>query len=168
MPLEMYSHFLISHYGWVLELLSHKCNVHVVYTIVAVIDFMLEMQKVKDLRILDLWWAVGNTLKADFSRLTKACLSVNARKWSWFEQTAALWSRLSPALDTSHIVPRPPAPPLFNPQTATAWPQKSDPEAPGCSPRHLPTFHPFTGWASGRWGGADKEARVGCCEAWTR
>lgn len=45
--------------------------------------------------------------------LRRGCLSVNARKLSWLEQTAALWSRLSPALDTSHIVPRPPAHPCL-------------------------------------------------------
>lgn len=40
-------------------------------------------------------------------------------------------------------------------------PQKSDPpRAPCCSPRYLPTFHPFIGRASGRWGGTDEEAGV--------
>lgn len=48
--------------------------------VVTVIDFMLKMQKVKDSRIMDLWWAVGNTLKADCGRLRQAWLSVIARK----------------------------------------------------------------------------------------
>lgn len=46
----------------------------------AVTDFMLKMQKVKDSRIMDLWWAVGNTLKADCSRPAQPRQSVIAHK----------------------------------------------------------------------------------------
>lgn len=51
-----------------------------VNAIVAVIDFMLKMRKVKDSRIMDLWWAVGNTLKADCGCPSQAWLSVIAHK----------------------------------------------------------------------------------------
>lgn len=51
-----------------------------VNAIVFVIDFMLKISKVKDSRIMDLWWAVGNTLKADCGRLSQAWLSVIAHK----------------------------------------------------------------------------------------
>lgn len=47
-----------------------------VESIVTIIDFMLDMQKVKDSRIMDFWWAMGNTLKADCGHLRQTCLSV--------------------------------------------------------------------------------------------
>lgn len=139
---------------------------------VTVIDFMPKMQKVKDSRIMDLRWAAGNTLKADCERLRRAWLSVIARKWSWLGETAALWSRLSPSLDTSHIVPptTTTTTPLssFHPKIATARPLRNlTPQLLAAPPRHLPTSHPVTGWASGRWGGTDEEARVGCCQVLT-
>lgn len=113
---------------------------------VTAIDFMPKMQKVKDSRIMDLRWAAGNTLKADCERLRRAWLSVIASKWSWLGETAALWSRLSPSLDTSHIVP-PTTTPLssFHPEIATARPLRNltprllaaPPQAPANLSPHL-------------------------------
>lgn len=163
--------YLRRNYRKVLDFKSHKCTVHFVDTAVTVIDFMFKMQKVKDSRIMDLRWVVGNTLKADCDRLRQEWLPVIAHKWSWLGETAALWSRLSPALDIhSPYYPSPPSRPCsLHPKTASAWPHRNlTPEAPCCSPRHLPTFHPFIGRASGRWGGTDEEAGVGCCEVLTR
>ena len=71
---------LFHNHSSVLELESDKWHCTLVDAVVTVIDFMLEMQKVKDSRIMDLWWAVGNTLKADCVRPRQAWLSVSARK----------------------------------------------------------------------------------------
>ena len=71
--------YLFCNYRSVLKQITQTHGAFV-NAIVTVIDFMLKMQKVKDSRIMDLWWAVGNTLKADCGRLRQACLSVMACK----------------------------------------------------------------------------------------
>lgn len=73
------------------------------------LDFMLKMRKVKDSRIQGLWiyggqWVIPWKLIVAASGAGRSCLSL-PRKWSWLGEAAALWSRLSPAMDTSHIVP---------------------------------------------------------------
>lgn len=108
--------------------------------LVTVNDFTLKMQKVKDWRIMDLWWAVGNTLQAAWGPLWQAWLSVTAGNWSWLGETAALWSCLSPVLWTQAI--RCPLLTCYTPRLRLLdlpeiWPWRSFAAPPG-------TCQPFT------------------------
>lgn len=131
-PLKAAANYLFHNYRSVLELKSHKC------TVCLSMPLWLSLTlcwKCKRSRIMDLWWAVGNTLKADCGRPMQAWLSVIAHKWSWLGGTAALCS-----ISCSGLQPYCPlTPPCL---TATAWPLRN------LTPRLLAappgTCQPFT------------------------
>lgn len=145
-------------------------------TIVTVIDFLFEMLKVKDSRIMDLWRAVGNTLKADCDQQMKLI------RWD----CCSVVPSISLSGHKPYCAP-PPTPHSFHPKTETAWPLRNlTPEAtapPGtCQPftpsvgEHLEGEEGQTGrpgWAAGtywhgnRYGPQSRQTSEGCSDCFS-